>query len=149
MAGDPGVPHDQGVKEARERVAIRRSLDREDTADHAVMQDALLTEYGVADFHTGREMLEHYIVGLEPEERAAILSGTTKEGVQFLNDPATVKVLVKRAMGGLPTRPSEIERELSELKELMADRNSRYWRGAEAPRLQLRYRWLVNARGRR
>ncbi len=144
---DEGVPHNLGVAEAQERVALRQAADREDVADVAVARDALLSEFGVADFTTGREVLREHIAGLSPREREAILTGTTKEGTAMLNDPASIKVLLRRAIGPISENPEEMDAELAELRKLMPDRASSYWKGPGSALKQLRYRLLVQARG--
>jgi hypothetical protein len=49
----------------------------------------------------------------------------------------------------LPPGPSAEERELLEIKSMMGNRTSAYWRGPRSATLQARYRELLEKRGAR
>src|SRR5437016_49847 len=108
MAGDQGKMHDAGVAEARERVALNRALDREEIADKAVAEAQLLQEVGLENFTTGKEVLMQYLGSLPAAERARIETGTTKDGVPFLQDPTTLRALTNKALGEWPRTPEAV-----------------------------------------
>lgn len=52
------------------------------------------------------------------------------------------------ASGDALVKSEAIDAELIDIETLMADRSSDYWRGSTAPRIQQRYRDLLNERSR-
>ena len=146
---DQGVMHNHGVAEAQEAVRIRNLAEqeaREDDAYRRLEMDQLREQIGTADFEGGRAVLAQYLADLPPLERTAIVEGKTSEGVPFLEDSGALVALVSRAIGPLPDRRADIDAELAQIQGLMRDYGSRYWKGAESAKLQLKYRMLLRAR---
>lgn len=145
MAGDPGVPHDAGVAEARERVRVNRELELEDRHDRGLAEQVLRSELGEANFTQGKRMLEQHLAKLPAHERMRIQNATTRDGTPALSDPTTLKALANEALGPMPRTRAAAETEIAEMKTLMANRKSKYWQGNDSDRLQLRYRQLLSA----
>lgn len=139
MAGDPGVPHDAGVAEARERVKLRNEGERNDGIDTKLAEQAVLTDVGIADFTSGQRVLQKYVRELPADERAKI-SGDPN----FFYDPANITALANKAIGDLPTNPEAIEAELAAARKRMRD-DSKGWYADD--RAQIRYRRLLRAKG--
>jgi hypothetical protein len=139
MAADDGVPHDAGVAEARERVALRNQGEADDRIDSKLASQALLTEVGLADFTGGQRVLQKYVRELPADERAKIAADPN-----FFHDPEKIKALANKAIGDVPTRPEEIDAELEASRKRMRD-DPRGWYADD--RAQIRYRRLLRAKG--
>lgn len=143
MAGDPGVPHDAGVAEARERVEMRNAAERSDRADASLATQILQAEVGEMDFNQGRAVLQQYVAAMPADERAKLVNETLPDGRLALNDPQRILALANKAIGDLPSAPEGITAELEACRKRMRE-DPRGWHNDA--RAQIRYRRLVRAR---
>lgn len=142
MSGDPGVPHDQGVKEAIERVQARRENEASDRANVALADQQLLEDFGTADFESGRRMVQKYLTEeATPAELEAI---RTAAGGQPLN-AAQWKAIAQRAIGPIPTRRAWIEAELAANRKRMREDRAGWFADDRA---HIRHRALLRAAGK-
>ncbi len=140
---------DPAVQAAQERVRLSRELEAEDRADRAATsfaEDVLRDEIGgEANFTSARAVVQEYVRGLSPAEREAIARELKLDGSELL-DAEQLRALGRRAIGDIPKDSAAIETELAEIRKLMADHGSAYWKGPGSAKMQLRYRLLVRAR---
>lgn len=139
---DEGIPHDAGVKEARERVELRRGVEQSDLADAKLAEQLVLEKVGTADFHSGRRALQKYLGEASPADRAAIAKGMPTDGRPL--NAEQLEVLAQRVIGDLPMKPEDIAAELEASRKRMRD-DPRGWFADD--RAQLRYRRLLVAKG--
>ena len=87
----------------------------------------------------------------------ALLGGRTADGRRIGDHPGVLKVLAQQAFDLNPAATilpagrqdvAGIEQRKGELKTMMADQNSDYWKGAKAAGLQKEYRDLIDAEQR-
>lgn len=136
MADDQGVPHNDGVAEARARVELRKEIGRTETANAAVADAVVRANLG-DDFEPAMRVLEQHLDTLAPEERAKFAG--------VAHDPAKIGELIRQAMGPLPSSRREGEAELEASRERMR-KDPRGWHADE--RAQLRYRGLLELLGK-
>jgi len=116
--------------------------------------DNLRAEYG-QDFRRNLKVAKEII----PEDfRDAFLGGRMADGTLVGDNPNVIRWLVAQArelnpigtvMPGSGTNAVQaMETELNNLKSMMADRKSEYWKGPKSAQLQGRYRELLTARDR-
>lgn len=120
-----------------------------DDADEKLRQ-----EWG-ADYRTNKAMAEALLARAPQGFRDRFMNGYLADHTPIAASPEAWKWLVQTereinpAATVVPGQTTNIgqtvEAELVELKKLMGDKNSKYWKGPEADKLQQRYRDLVNA----
>lgn len=144
----------------RMRVDVTRHLvpeldwaQKEDEKDASAARRVLREEWG-PEYTSNMRLLRHHFERLPDAEREALEYERGPDGVLRLNDPEYVREFAKRARGGGVGEPkkagepaaeldaSEAE-EFAELKAMMGNQYSEYWRGAKAEENQARYRDLV------
>lgn len=119
------------------------------------VDDQLHKEWG-ADYRPNKNMVEALLARAPQGFRDAFLNGKLADGtpiqasveawkwlVQLEREINPAATVVPGAGGDLG---KTIETEITELEGLMGNRNSKYWKGPEADKLQARYRELVAAR---
>ncbi|MEO8718361.1 MAG: hypothetical protein ABI423_09100 [Burkholderiales bacterium] len=141
---DEGVPHNAGVAAAQERVEHFREAEQSDLADAALAHKVLQAEHGTADYATGVRVLQKYLAQLPAAEREHVENATTSAGVRALHDPVTLRAIVKREMGPMPTSREGALAELEGARRRMRE-DPKAWFADDLA--QLRYRALVAAMG--
>lgn len=138
---EPGkYSSDPAVAAAQERVQLHREGELNDRIDAGLAEQVLRSELDEADFHQGKRVL----AGLPTAERAQLERATLKDGSRAIHDPVTLKAVVLRALGPMPTTLEAIDAELEASRKRMADPRSGWFADDKA---QLRYRILLRAKG--
>lgn len=107
------------------------------------------------EYETNMSILNSWIDGMPEDLKANFKDATLGDGTRLFNSAGALEFLMKAARelnpaahlippGGEANMLS-IDTELDSIKGLMADKNSKYWKGAESEKLQKRYRDLVTA----
>jgi len=118
-----------------------RTLARMDGEDASKAIRAMRIEWG-NEYEPNMRLLRAHVSRLPAAEREK-LEERNAEGVLALNDPARIRELVKAARGGSSQKsPAD---ELAELRAMMANPRSAYWKGPDAERNQARYRDLLRS----
>lgn len=120
-------------------------------------EEQLRKDWG-GDYKTNKAMADALLDRAPSGFKDRILNGYTADGAQIKADPATWKWLVQLERelnpfatvvpGGGSGSAATVEARINELKGLMGNQNSKYWKGPEAEKLQEEYRNLVTARDR-
>ncbi len=102
------------------------------------------------DYRGNMQILDGLLDDLDESASVAILSSRDEGGKLLLNNASVAQFLVRAArslaadrMGSNHRRTSTDETELEQIHKMMGDRNSPYWKGERAERLQARYRELL------
>lgn len=132
-------------------------LAEADVSHKQEMEDTLRSEWGGeyrGNVNAIKAMLETAPGGIADK----ILSARMGDGRAIANDPDVLKWLAQTARELNPVatvvpaggdQMGAIESEINALKSKMGDRNSDYWKGPKADKLQARYRELISARDKR
>jgi len=117
-------------------------------------EDALRKEWG-QDYRTNKAMAEALLSRAPAGFRDRFMNGHLADGTPIKADPASWKWLVQMEReinpaatvvpGATGDLGKTIADELADLKKLMGNPNSAYWKGPEAEKKQARYRELVAA----
>ncbi|MCC6208559.1 MAG: hypothetical protein IT488_10470 [Gammaproteobacteria bacterium] len=111
-----------------------RAIEQLDASDAKVAESALKTEWG-NEYATNVRLVSQHLDNLSETERERIENEALPDGRLPLNDPAYSADLARKARSGSETK--------AEIEELMRDPGSKYWKGADALRIQARYRDLL------
>lgn len=136
---------------------VDRSIEETSAAEKALEQkteDQLRAEWG-ADYRPNKAMAEALLARAPAGFRDRFMNGHLADGTPIKADAASWKWLVQMereinpaatVVPGAGGNVSQtIEAEIASIKKLMGDRNSAYWKGPEADKMQARYRDLVAA----
>ena len=115
----------------REKMAEWQEAERMDEADADAALNWMRGEYG-PEARANFQLLRAHVDRLPESERAALEAERDTTGLHALNNPIRIRELVAKARGGTETR--------EQLEALMGNRESAYWRGPNAMRLQALYR---------
>jgi hypothetical protein len=120
-------------------------------------EDALRAEWG-NDYRVNINAIGGLLDTAPKEVSEAVLNARTSDGKAIMNDPAIVRWFVQLAReanpvatlvpGSAGTGPQAIDTEISSIEKLMGNKNSEYWKGPTADKMQSRYRELLEARDR-
>lgn len=124
--------------------AVYREVEAQDAEDARRAESVMRAEWGT-EYETNRRLIDAYLRGLPQEQREKIELQPNADGVLPLNDPAELRKLVEIARGGgnaAPAGKTEAQ-EFAELRAMMANPYSAYWKGRDADRHQARYRDLL------
>jgi hypothetical protein len=120
-------------------------VDRLDRDDARRAEGALRNVWGV-EYEANVRLIDQYLRTLPASKREQIEQERDADGTLALNNPKRLRELAAWARRGPVSadgqRKTEGE-ELDELRVMMRDRGSRYWKGRDAERLQARYRDLI------
>jgi len=124
-----------------------RSMDFIDRADARDARNAMRAEWG-STYEQNMDAIRATFRSLPPAVQQAIENARLDDGTALFNSVAGLRWLfdLARTPTGSGVSASSITSELEELQKLMGQRGSRYWKGPEAPRLQARYRHLIEQR---
>lgn len=139
---------------------VDRQMDAISEAEkkaEAATEDKLRQEWG-ADYRTNKAMAEALLARAPAGFRDRFMNGYLADHTPIRASPEAWKWLVQMereinpAATVLPGAGGDVGKsiatELTDLRKLMSDPNSKYWKGPEAESLQARYRQLLDAEGR-
>jgi hypothetical protein len=120
----------------------------QDTRDIKACLKTLLNKWG-ADHAANMRLLNELMEELPEDVALPLYESRDGDGVHLLNNPAFVMFLVgaKRAIDSPVEdvhRTNTDATELEEIKKMMGNSRSDYWRGPRAARLQARYLELIS-----
>lgn len=117
-------------------------------------EDTLREEFG-PEYRRNLEIARNFLRGAPESVREKLETGRAADGTPLGNDPDLIRWMVglSREMNPLATvvpgsgtnAAQAVESELSNLRQMMGDRTSAYWKGPDAAKMQARYRELVSA----
>jgi hypothetical protein len=128
-------------------------------ADHAYKlkaEEELRGEFG-GEFHGNLNRVKNLLAGMPEGAAANLLGGRLGDGTVIGDNPGVIKWLSSIARELLPTNTmlpvsadngKSVDSRLTELKALLKDRQSEYYKGPNANKLQEEYRLLVDAKSR-
>lgn len=150
-----GVSDPRAISAARAWYAeYSKTVDRQqDARDEKDIRSCLqrLKQMWGADHAANMRLLGELMEEVPEAVALPLYEGRDGDGVRLLNNPALVNFIVtaKRAMDTPPVdwkRSTTDATELEEIKRLMGDPRSDYWRGPRAARLQARYLELLEGK---
>lgn len=160
------VFHDENVSPAlaHKLLAVRnaeheRMIEARVTADQTektATEDALRSEWG-NDYRGNINGIHGMFNGMGADVTEALLQARTPDGRALFNDPNVLKAFAQLSRelnpsasivpaGGGALEGKGVEDRLTQIEGLMGDRNSAYWKGATADKMQVEYRNLIDAR---
>jgi len=121
-------------------------------------EDTLRKEWPGDDYRINNNLANAYLDSAPEGVKENWLGARLADGTPLGNDPDTIKFLAQsqRELNPVATvvpgtgegAMQAITSEMNELRTLMGDRASKYWKGPEANKLQSRYEELVSAQQR-
>lgn len=138
---------------AWQKILAQETKDRQtlDVAESQETTQTLEKDWG-GNFKPNMNAVQSLLDRLDPETKAEFENARGASGRGIMNNPKIVRALAEWSRTIDPTAAvvtigaggiDGVMAEYTELKGLMADQSSRYWRGADAARLQARYRELA------
>jgi hypothetical protein len=135
--------------------AHEEAMTEAEKAAEAKAEDALRQEWG-SDYRANKAMAESLLARAPKGFRDRFMNGLMDDGTPIKADPDAWRWLVQMEREINPAATvvpgtqgdigKSIEAEINEIKTLMADKSSKYYKGPEAEALQARYRDLIVAR---
>lgn len=160
------VFHDENVSPAlaHKLLAVRsaeheRMIEARVTADQTektATEDALRSEWG-NDYRGNINGIHGMFNGMGADVTEALLQARTPDGRALFNDPNVLKAFAQLsrelnpsasivpATGGA-LEGKGVDDRITQIEALMGDRNSAYWKGGTADKMQVEYRNLIDAR---
>lgn len=135
---------------------IVREQEAADNAFNAEAQQKLKEGWG-GDFNRNINILQNFLAGAPEGVKDRLLTGRTADGKLIGDDPMMLGWLVNMARDVNPTasllpagqdNAPGVDARLTEIKALMANQGSEYWKGAKAEGLQKEYRELITAQAK-
>jgi hypothetical protein len=107
------------------------------------------------DYRKNKAMIEAFLDMGPAGTKASLFSARLPDGTPLASHPGILQFLSDRSREVIDAAtivPAEgaamaqsVETEMNAIKGLMADKNSKYWKGQEAEKLQARFRELAQA----
>lgn len=124
-------------------------IEAMDIADSNRARETLRAEWGPTEYAVNIAAINR-LLDVMPEDRRAHLEGVDDNGKLILNNPKILRQLAQEARRQtIPSLAQAVretkQTELAILQSWMANRRSPYWQGADAVRLQARFRDLVES----
>lgn len=145
----------QGLEWYYSNVDAQRQQREEADATYKEQGLAKLGEMYKGDFKRNIRMVNEYLDGAPESVKTNILGARLPNGRLLGADPEMIDWLFQQAhfrnpqatvMGGnSEANVKAAETELAELRGMMGDKNSAYWKGADAQKKQARFRELTDA----
>lgn len=136
----------------QEQAVAEQSARDEETRMSA--EDELRAEYG-PDYRRNVSIANQLLDGAPEGVKDRLLAARGPDGTPLGNDPALIRWLVgvSRELNPITTvvpgsgtnAVQAVESEIAEMRKMMGDRTSEYWKGPKASQLQARYRDLTTA----
>jgi len=130
------------------------NLAENDERASTATEEALRAEWG-KDYKPNVKRVQALLdARFDEEDVEVIMSARGSDGTAILNRPSVMQALMSlaREVNDSPTLPvggsdmKSMEDRINELKGLMGNKNSEYWKGAKADGLQNEYRQLIEQR---
>lgn len=119
--------------------------------------DILHKEWG-EQYRTEVNRVENLLATYSPETQEALQNGTDVNGLPFLNNVHVMRDLAVQARiinpaptvvgAGGTSQMASVETEITKIESLMGDKQSAYWKGDQAAKMQARYLDLVDWKDR-
>lgn len=133
--------------DVREALQAERDIEQLDNQDREHARGALSETWG-EEFDANRTLINSFLDKL-PESQRLFYESAGSDGRLRLNDPEILSRLAQESRTQTPPSLTEAAKqygsERTALEQMMANRNSPYWRGPDAVALQARYRDLLSA----
>lgn len=139
---------------AEQQDVIAQEMAANDIGAKEACEEALRAEYG-PQYKRNMQAANELLAGAPGGVHEALLGARAADGTPLASDPAVLRWLVGLAhemnpigtlVPGSGTNAMQAaEGELAALRGKMADKNSDYWKGANAQKNQQRYRELISA----
>lgn len=149
---DPAIVH-AAIKTYYDVVDEQEGLRQELNASaKTATEDALRAEWG-PDYRPNTNLINAFIGSMPKDLQEELFQSAKPDGTQIMNNPAMLKWLAQQARelnytgAVLPNGEASaksLESEITQIKTLMGDRSSKYWKGPESAGLQARYRELLD-----
>lgn len=132
--------------------ASQAAQAQHDRETKEALEDKLRTEWG-PDYRTNKAVIEAFLDTGPAGTKDLLFSARLADGTPLVSNYDVVRFLVDKAREfnpPLPLTPGDgaqakgIEDELASLKSMMPNKNSEYWKGPKAEKLQARYRELIS-----
>jgi hypothetical protein len=130
------------------------AMTEEDTVAAKEVEDTLRAEWG-PEYRAHMNRVEGLVDMAPGELKQSLLESRLPDGTMLRNNPDAMRFLLDMALEVNPATvvvpaagdniAGAIDDELNELKSLMGNKNSEYWKGAKAESMQKRYRELMEA----
>lgn len=133
------------------------AIAENDVAHKTEMEDTLRAEWG-GDYRKNVNAITGMLESAPGGIKDKILSARTADGRAILNDPDVLRWFARTALELNPVatvvpaggdQMGAITDEIGKIEKLMGNRQSEYWKGPGAEKMQARYRELVTARDRK
>lgn len=142
---------------AREQEAIVERLEQEDMHNYQAGTTALQAEWG-KDFK-GNINAAKNLFEAHPGMWESVMGSRGPDGMKLGDNPSVLKAFAALAKDMnpyatiAPTAQNQdpaktVEARLGEIQKLMGDKQGRYWRGPDAPKLQQEFRDLIDMKER-
>ena len=135
--------------------AAQRAQDEFDATKKREAEDALRAEFG-GEYRRNLQIANDLLAGAPEGVKDQLLGGRMADGTPIGNSPAVIQWLVglSRELNPIGTvvpgsgtnAMQAVENEIADIRKLMADHNSEYWKGPKAKQLQNRYHELIAAK---
>lgn len=141
----------------REQEAIVERLEQEDMHNYQAGTAALQAEWGPdfkGNINAAKNLFESH-----PGMWESVMGSRGPDGMKLGDNPSVLKAFaaLAREMNPFatiaPTAPNQnpaqtVDARLGEIQKLMGDKQGRYWRGPDAPKIQQEYRDLLEMKER-
>jgi hypothetical protein len=129
------------------------TLETQTAENHRQTEDILRKDWG-DEYRPEVNRIENLLNTFSPEAQAAIQFGRDDKGMPLLDNPHFLRDMAVQARiinpvstvvaGGGANQMTSVETELAQIQGMMGDRESKYWKGPEADKLQARCRELLD-----
>ena len=134
---------------------MAEAQDESDEASRAACEDSLRAEWEGGEYRTNVNLANNMLDSAPEGLKENIMGGRMADGTPIGNSPDMIRFLASQARelnpiativpGAGEGAMNAITTEMGELRTLMGDRSSKYWKGPESKQLQARYKELVSA----
>lgn len=142
-------------QQAQEQQILARQ--QADAAFHEEAVNTMREEWG-SEYKLNVNLIGNLLDGAPEGVKDNVLGARLANGTALGDDPATLRWLASLAREVNPVATvvpgsggnavQAIETEIANIEKLMGDRNSEYWKGPTANKMQSRYRDLIEAKSR-
>jgi len=137
--------------------AVKAQREEADATHHDQSDALLRQDWAGADYKRNLQAINNFLDTGPKEVKERLMGGRTAEGRLIANDPVMLKWLAQVALDAnpaaalLPTGSQNMQgvgTRLDQLKTLVANRTSEYYKGPNAENLQAEYRNLLDVQER-
>lgn len=151
LAAGHGLDRGGATKAAREYyTGVLREQKRQDENHRKQIRDQFTKEWG-ANYGANVKRIRSFIDSLPLSVQDVLWEGRTQDGALGLNDPSVLRWLLRLSHPAGAYQPgrhgvSGVEQEIADMRKLMQNPQSEYWKGPNAEKIQARYRDLLSMR---